>query len=69
MGYSYFVNRLFFAGVKQNCHIIVYLDADNADIWDIIINCPSFIEETHIVFMSNWSKESIATTPKKILEK
>ncbi|KAG5876642.1 hypothetical protein JTB14_012987 [Gonioctena quinquepunctata] len=61
---QYFAQR-----VTKNLHVVAFLDVDNENLWSILENCPSLLQNSCLIWKSDWSTSTIETIPKILLER
>ncbi|XP_074038391.1 dynein cytoplasmic heavy chain beethoven [Leptinotarsa decemlineata] len=61
--------QFFHERVKQHLHVVAYLDVDNENLWNIFQNCPALLQESSVVWKSDWSSDTIEKIPRILLEK
>uniref|UniRef100_A0A6P7FU93 Cytoplasmic dynein 2 heavy chain 1 n=1 Tax=Diabrotica virgifera virgifera TaxID=50390 RepID=A0A6P7FU93_DIAVI len=55
--------------IRKNLHIVICLDIDNENLWNIIQNCPAFTQNCSIIWQSDWSGHTIETIPNTLLSR
>ncbi|CAG9863949.1 unnamed protein product [Phyllotreta striolata] len=55
--------------IKRNLHVLICLDADNENLWNIIDNCPALIQNCAIIWKSAWNSNTIKETPSVIIDR
>nr|XP_022905741.1 cytoplasmic dynein 2 heavy chain 1 [Onthophagus taurus] len=60
--FNFFIKR-----VKQKLHIIICLDENNDQLWNILSECPTIYQKCDIVWISRWENSSMEEIPTKLL--
>ncbi|CAH1986240.1 unnamed protein product [Acanthoscelides obtectus] len=60
---QYFTER-----VRRKLHIVICLDGDNENLWNILQDCLYFTQNCRIMWKTQWSKDAIENVPRKIME-
>lgn len=56
-------------GVKNNLRVIACLDADNENLSTILEHCPALKQEVSIVWITQWSQETMNNLPEMLIDK
>ncbi|KAF5283232.1 hypothetical protein FQA39_LY17379 [Lamprigera yunnana] len=61
---DFFIKR-----VKKRLHLIVCIESNNSNFSDIIGNCPTLHTKCSVIWISEWSTDTLDAMPKMLIEK
>ncbi|XP_066245842.1 cytoplasmic dynein 2 heavy chain 1 [Euwallacea similis] len=62
------LHQFFANNVKQHLHIFVCLDQDNPNLKEIILKAPSFMQCCGLLWLNQWSPETVKCFPHKLVQ-
>ncbi|KAL1506398.1 hypothetical protein ABEB36_005769 [Hypothenemus hampei] len=62
------LSQFFVNNIKKHLHLFVCLDEDNGNLREIVHKCPIFSQNSGLVWLSQWSMDTIKSFPEKLIK-